>query len=154
MHRIRKSIEINAPIEECFDFVSHFEHYSQFLKPFKSVQQTPSPNIWHWQMKGPFNKILDCDIHIDLMSSNEMIMWHTVHDSSVDASGTINFHKIDAQQTRIEIDMALTPPGGTVGEVNFLFENPDKILDEALNKAKLLLEHREERPKMPFWSRL
>ena len=142
--KVEKVIEVNAPVETCFRVWMDFENYPTFMKHVERVQATENPNIWHWEIKGPFGKTLQWDAQIDFMEPNKVIAWKSVHHAEIATTGSVNFQPEPNERTRIYFSMSYEPPGGGLGEfIAGVIEDPDKLVEDALIGFKKHMEHRD-----------
>lgn len=143
MEEVVQSIEVNAPIELCYRLWSHFEEFPQFMHYVKSVQHkaSASGDQWHWTVAGPFGKTLEWDAIITEIEPCKVISWRSLEHSTVDTSGSVNFHPLDNCRTRLDVVMAYEPPGSILGElIADLFQNPQNMVNADLQQFKKLAE--------------
>lgn len=144
MGRVDKSIDVNAPIGECFQVWSNFEQFPRFMKHIKEIRHKGDVNVWHWVVEGPLGRTVEWDAEVDAMQTNKLVSWHSVRDAEVDNSGAVTFHELGPDRTRVDIAMVYNPPGGGVGEfVADIFKNPETMVEEDLHNFKNLVEGRE-----------
>lgn len=143
MGRVEKSIEVNAPVHECYRVWTDFENFPRFMKNVKSIRRKGDRNVWHWEVSGPAGKSVEWDAEVDSMQPNKVVSWHSVRDSEVDTSGAVTFQEMEMNRTRINVTMVYNPPAGAIGEfVADLFKNPEKMVEEDLENFKQLVEQR------------
>ena len=139
MHRIASSIEINAPIEKCFQVWSDFERFPEFIENVKSVRK--NGKYWHWIVQGPFHETVEWDAEVDLRYENMAIIWSTPPESKIASSGTVNFTEPGPNRTLVEVVMTYSPPAGPFGElIADVTHYPDYMVDKALTSFKTRVE--------------
>ncbi len=146
MYKITRKIEVNAPVEVCYQIWTNFEAFPRFMHKLISVTPVAGQeNLWHWEMKGPLNsKNVSWDAVVDMMIPNKIISWHSINGQNVDTSGSVNFQPLGPNQTKVEVSMSYAAPGGLLGEfVAELVENPRDMLEEDLENFKRFAESRE-----------
>ena len=72
MTRIQDSIEVNAPISECYRMWENFENFPNFMKNVESVQDLGN-GLWHWKVHGPMGVTTEWDAEVHGKSTNEAI---------------------------------------------------------------------------------
>lgn len=139
MARFKESIEVNAPIQACFEQWMRFEEFPRFMKHVKNIAKQ-GDNRWHWVVDGPLGAKLEWDAVMDGRLEDKMISWHSVSDSSVDVQGAVMFEEAGAG-TRITSTLQYEPPAGALGEaVAQVFSNPQTMVREDLENFKRLVE--------------
>jgi uncharacterized membrane protein len=140
MDRVRESIDIQAPIQDCFKQWMKFEEFPSFMHHVKSITKLNN-NLWHWVVDGPMGSKLEWDAEMEAVQPQYMISWKTVSDSAVKASGEVHFQEIDRNCTRVTSALIYQAPAGGLGEmVAKVFSNPDKMVKEDLENFKKLIE--------------
>ncbi len=139
---VRKSITINRPAEEIFQFWRNFENLPQFMNHLKSVT-VESDTRSHWVAKGPAGSEVSWDAVIIEEKPNELISWRSLPGSTVDNAGSVRFEPaIGGRGTVVRVNLRYRPPAGAVGAtIAKLFgEAPEKQIPVDLLRIKQLLE--------------
>jgi uncharacterized membrane protein len=140
MARMKESIEVNAPVEQCYDQWMRFEEFPQFMDHVKSVTSIGN-NRWHWVVDGPLGKKLEWDAAMDGNAQDRMVSWHTVSDPDVGVQGAVTFEEVSPTVTRVTSTMQYEPPAGALGElVAQIFSNPQAMVKQDLENFKRLIE--------------
>lgn len=138
--KIRKAININAPIDEVYRFWHNFENFKQFMEHVKEI--TVQDDISTWKVAGPAGTSVEFQSHIIADIPNELITWETLPDSPVKHTGFVRFDENHDGGTRVSVQMEYLPPAGALGHaVAELFGvDPRHALNEDLVRLKSLLE--------------
>ncbi len=141
--RVHESIEVQAPVEDVFQYWSNFENFSNFMQNVEEVRMT-GQDTSHWRVKGPLGKSVEFDAKTTEMDPNRGIGWNTV-EGEVMTSGEVRFEEVLPDRTRIEVTMNYSdPPGGKVGEIAAdVLSNPEREMREDLENFARLVERGE-----------
>ena len=140
MRKIQESIEVNAPIQACYDQWTRFEEYPRFMKHVRSIT-AQGDNRWHWVIDGPMGKNVEWDAVLDGQAEERVISWHSISDSEVGNQGAVTFEELSLSSTRITVTIQYQPPAGMLGDlVAQIFSNPDAMLRDDLKQYKELME--------------
>lgn len=138
--KIRKAININAPIDEVYQFWRDFEHFKLFMDHVKEI--TVQGDVSTWRVSGPAGTAIEFQSHITNDIPNQSISWETLPDSPVKHAGFVRFDQIRDGGTRVSVQMEYLPPAGALGHaVAELFGvDPRQAMNEDLIRLKSLLE--------------
>lgn len=138
--QVRKTISIQAPVEQVYDLWSNFENFPRFMENIESIRDLGDGRS-HWVVKGPAGKKVEFDAITTQDRPNEMIAWETVEDSTVKHHGQVRF-KNQQDRTQVNVNMVYTPPGGVVGHTvaSIFGVDPKSSMDGDLARMKSLLE--------------
>jgi uncharacterized membrane protein len=138
--RVRKTIEINAPVQEVYDLWSNFENFPRFMHNIESIHNMGDGSS-HWVVKGPAGAKVEFDAFTTQMVPLEVVAWETAPGSMVRHHGQVRFHQSE-RGTQVNVLMAYTPPAGVAGHaVAALFgKDPKSEMDSDLARMKALLE--------------
>lgn len=150
MATVEKSIEIFAPVEDCYRIWTEFEQFPRFMKNVQAVEPTGDPKVWHWVVEGPLGKTVEWDAQLTEMQPNEVVAWQSVRNAEVRNAGEVHFEDLGNNKTRIDVSMSYEPPAGVVGElVADLFKNPEHMVEEDLEQFKRLVTE-DTQPRTPY----
>jgi len=137
---IEKTIQINAPIEQVFEYLANYENFPQFMRNVRSVETRPDGRS-HWVVAGPAATKVEFESYVIDLVPNELIAWSTVEGSPVRHTGSIRLQPSD-DGARVHIRMSYTPPAGVLGHaVAKLFgADPKTELDDDMMRLKSTLE--------------
>src|SRR5947209_7637311 len=127
MGRFQQSVEVHAPVGECYRQWIKFEEFPRFMKHVHSITKTDN-NLWHWIVDGPMGQKLEWDAEIDGNEVNRAISWHTVGKPDVGLQGAVLFEELNPEYTRIIATIQYQSPAGAAGEaVGTILGNPEKM---------------------------
>lgn len=146
MQRAEKSIRVNAPPETVYRFWRNFENFPQFMEHVESVQPVGgNDRLSHWKIKGPFGKSVEFDAELTSDEPGRQIGWNSRggERDSMETSGVVTFTEVGGA-TEVHVLMQwFDPPGGAAGEaISRMFQNPEKMLEEDLQRFKDIAEGR------------
>jgi uncharacterized membrane protein len=139
---IQKSVNVEAPLEEVFEFWSHFENFPRFMGHLREVRRLDEERS-HWVAEGPVGVSVEWDAEITRWEPNELIAWRSVEGSAVANAGMVRFQPNEHGGTRVDIRMTYNPPAGVLGHAvaTFFGADPKHAMDEDLVRFKSLIEH-------------
>ena len=138
--RVEGSIEVEAPVQEVYEYWRNLENLPQFMTNVEEVRST-GPDTTHWRVKGPLGASLEFDARTTQDEPNEALGWNT-QNGQVETSGQVRFRDVTPNRTRVEVQMNYwDPPGGRAGEVaSRLVANPDIMVQQDLQNFKQIIE--------------
>lgn len=138
--KVQKAININAPIDEVYQFWRNFENFPRFMNHVKEVVQ--QNGLSTWKVAGPAGSSFEFQSQITRDIPNEIISWETLPDSQVHHAGFVRFDESWDGSTRLTVQMNYVPPAGALGHaVAQLFGvDPRQAMHEDLLRLKSLLE--------------
>ncbi len=141
--RVHDSIEVEAPLQDVFQYWSNFGNFPAFMQNVEEVRMT-GPDSSHWKVKGPLGKSVEFDAQTTEMNPERGIGWNTTG-GEVMTSGEVRFEETAPNRTRIDVTMNYSdPPGGAVGEaVANILSDPEKSLGEDLANFARIVERGE-----------
>lgn len=138
--RLAKTIEVHAPPDEVFSFLSAPEHFPRFMSNVREVRKLNGQ--YHWKVAGPAGTSFEWDANITRMEPNRELAWRTEPGSVVEHAGVIQCEPNRAGGTRVTIRMSYNPPAGRVGHAfaKLFGADPKSQMDEDLVRFKSLIE--------------
>lgn len=138
--KVRKAINIDAPIDEVYRFWRNFENFKLFMDHVKDI--TVQDDISTWQVAGPAGSTIEFQVHITRDIPNESIAWESLPGSQVQQAGFVHFDPNRDGGTRVTVQIDYLPPAGALGHaVAQLFGvDPRQAMNEDLIRLKSLLE--------------
>lgn len=138
--KVRKAINIDAPIDEVYQFWRNFENFKLFMDHVKEI--SVQDDISSWKVAGPAGATVEFQSTITRDIPNELIAWETLPESQVHHAGFVRFDENREGGTRVSVQMDYVPPAGALGHaVAQLFGvDPRQAMHEDLVRLKSLLE--------------
>ncbi|PZF83904.1 SRPBCC family protein [Jiangella anatolica] len=109
-----KFVDVHVPITTAYNQWTQFEEFPQFMDGVETVRQLDDRHL-HWTVKIAGVE-REFDAEITEQHPDERIAWRAT--TGVDQSGVVTFHKLDAETTRVTLQLEMEPEGvaETVGE--------------------------------------
>lgn len=139
---IHKTININAPVEEVFEFWRKFENFPKFMPHLKDVRTTAEGRN-RWTAAGPGNLHLEWSTVVTQFEPNKVIAWRSdPPGSGLQNAGIVHFQPNRSGGTQIDITMSYNSPGGALGRsiAAILGADPGTAMHEDLVRFKSLME--------------
>ena len=111
--KVRKGINIDAPIDEVYRFWRNFENFTQFMSHVKEI--SVHDDISTWKVAGPAGTTVEYQSQITRDIPNQLIAWETLPTSEVRHSGFVRFDPSTTGGTRVSVQMDYIPPAGALG---------------------------------------
>jgi uncharacterized membrane protein len=138
---VKRSITINKPAEELYQFWRNVENLPSFMEHLESVTQRDG--VSHWVVQGPLHRKIEWDARISQEHPNALIRWHSLPGSPVDHRGSVHFARASGDRgTVVTVTLEYGTPAGKAGNIiSSLFgKNPEQIIREELRHFKQLME--------------
>jgi uncharacterized membrane protein len=138
--KVKKDVRVQAPVDLVYRAWHNFENFPAFMDNIEEVRVVGGGRS-HWKAKGPLGSAAEWDAEITLDEPEQAIGWRSIEgNSSVKTAGRVNFHP-EGDATRIEVTIEYAAPGGVVGDaVTKLFANPERQVEEDLQRFKETIE--------------
>lgn len=138
---VQKTININAPRDAVFAFLTDYENWPRFMRNVHEVRESATGQQ-HWVVEGPAGKKIEWDAQITRFVPNELVSWKSVGGAAVRHAGTLRVDENDDGTTRVHIQMSYNPLAGAAGHVLALLfrADPKRQLDEDLVRLKTTIE--------------
>jgi uncharacterized membrane protein len=138
--RVEGSIEVEAPVQQVYEYWQNLENLPQFMTNVEEVRST-GPDTSHWVVKGPLSAKVEFDARTTQDEPNSAIGWNSVN-GTVQTSGQVRFQEVGDTRTRVEVQMNYwDPPGGKVGEyASRAISNPKVMMEQDLRNFKEIIE--------------
>ncbi|MFC0204010.1 SRPBCC family protein [Novosphingobium soli] len=138
---ISRSVTINRPREELFQFWRDFGNLPRFMDNVERVDVIDQ-NTSHWVVTAPGGRTVEWDAAITEERPGEYIAWASQDGADVPNSGSIAFRDAGARGTVVTATIAYDPPGGVLGKaVAKLFQREPAIQARRdLRRFKQLME--------------
>jgi uncharacterized membrane protein len=139
---VGRTVSINRPRQELYDFWRDFRNLPLFMENIESVQVFDGTRS-HWTVRGPAGSDLEWDSVITEDVPGESIAWASAEKASVSNSGRVEFRDSpNGRGTIVTVTIAYDPPAGALGKVFAkIFRREPKIqARHELKRFKQLME--------------
>lgn len=136
-----RSVTINRPRKEIYDFWRNFSNLSKFMSNVADVQT--DGDLLIWKIVAPAGRTVEVRTQIVSDRENEEIAWRSVEGSDIDTEGKVMFRDAPAGRgTVVEAVVAYVPPAGELGRlVAKLFQREPSVQGRReLKRLKMLME--------------
>ncbi|MDX5419739.1 MAG: SRPBCC family protein [Hymenobacteraceae bacterium] len=144
---IIKTITVERPRTEVYQFWRILENLPKFMEHLESVQQD-GPQRSHWKAKIPGGLgTIDWDADIINEKENELIAWRSLPNSDIDNAGEVRFSDSpDGKGTIVQAIISYSPPVGSVGGLAARMLNPmfQNMVEKDLRYFKRFMETGED----------
>jgi uncharacterized membrane protein len=142
VHHVTRSVTINRPRAEVYDFWRRFENLPRFMYHLQSV--TPVSEVRsHWVVRAPGGGTVEWDADIIDDRRDELIVWTSLDDSEIRNGGAVRFADAPGDRgTEVRVDLHYQAPGGSAGVAiaKLLGEEPGQQLRDELRRFKQVME--------------
>ena len=153
---IGRSVTIDRPRAELYQFWRQFENLPRFMHNIRSVEVADGGRS-HWIVEAPAGKTVEWDSEITADEPAQLIAWRSLEGASVRNSGQVEFRDSpDGRGTVVTVTLTYDPPGGSLGQlIAKLFQKEPKIqARQDLRRFKQLMETGEVATAQPPTRRL
>lgn len=139
--QIQKTVNVDAPVEQVFDFWSNFENFPRFMSNVREVRPLEGGRS-HWVVTGPAGVPVEWDAETTKVVPNEEIAWKSVEGSAIANAGVVKFRPNRRGGTEVDIRLSYNPPAGAVGHAvaSLLGAHPKRQLDGDMLRLKTLFD--------------
>jgi uncharacterized membrane protein len=141
MVHVIKSVTINRPRQEVYEFWRDLEHLPTFMIHLEAVTSSGDGRS-HWVANAPAGRV-EWDAEIIEDRPGAIIAWQSLQGSDVPNGGSVRFTDAPADRgTEVHVDLHYDPPAGSAGAmVARLFgEEPHQQLSDDLRRFKQVME--------------
>ena len=142
MVHVSKSVTINRPRAEVYEFWRDLDNLPRFMIHLKEVTYI-APRQSHWCVHGPAGTSIEWDAEMTDDRPGELLAWRSLPGADVPNEGRVQFSDAPGDRgTEIHVDLSYDPPAGKLGAlVARLFgEEPAQQLRDDLRRFKQVLE--------------
>jgi uncharacterized membrane protein len=138
---LERTIRINAPISDLFDFWANPENYPKAFSHVAKIERR-GENLYRWTITGPAGVPVGWEGVITRVVPNTLVEWKSLPGSTIGNFGIVRFDPNYDASTRIKIRMFYRPPAGILGRffAEMLGADAGQILDQDLKRLKYLFE--------------
>ncbi len=139
---VQRTVTVNRPRQELYDFWRDFTHFPQFMDNIRSVEKLDEQRS-HWVIEAPAGTSVEFDSRIVEDEPGRLIAWESEEGASVPNRGRVEF--IDAapgRGTMVRATISYDPPGGAIGRAvaKVLQREPNVQARRDLRRFKQLME--------------
>ena len=107
MSSIQESVDVHVPVRAAYDQWTQFEEFPQFMDGVESVRQIDDTHM-HWVADiGGVER--EWDAEITEQHPDERVAWKS--NSGAKHGGVVTFHRLDADTTRVMLQLDFEPEG-------------------------------------------
>ena len=142
MQHATRSVTINKPKDEVYEFWRDFENLGRFMQHLELVEDLGSGRS-HWVAKAPAGTTVEWDAKLTEDIPGERLAWQSLAGSDVYNSGSVQFRDAPGDRgTEITVRIEYEIPGGAAAaKVAKLFgEEPSQQLRDDLRRFKQVME--------------
>lgn len=140
--RVKKSITINRPADEVYNFWHNFENLPRFMSHLESVHVMGERRS-HWKAKAPGGKTVEWDAEVTHDIPNQLIAWRSLQGADIPNSGGVEFKPAPGDRgTEVHVELHYEAPAGKIGvAVAKMFgEEPRIQVSDDLRAFKQVME--------------
>ena len=139
---VERTVTVNRPARELYDFWRDFTHFPQFMDNIRSVEKLDERRS-HWVIEAPAGTSVEFDSIITEDEPGRLIAWESEEGASVPNRGRVEF--IDAapgRGTMVRATISYDPPGGAFGRAvaKVMQREPNVQARRDLRRFKQLME--------------
>jgi uncharacterized membrane protein len=139
--KVERSVVVNRPVQEVYQFWRNFENLPRFMDHLESVTVLDE-NRSHWVAKAPAGTRVEWDATIHNEIENELIAWRSLPKADVNNAGSVHFTPTGDGVTEVRVVLSYQPPAGKLGAAvaKLLGEEPSTQVDDDLRRFKQVME--------------
>ena len=141
MLHVMKSITINRPRQDVYEFWRDLEHLPTFMIHLEAVTSSGDRRT-HWVANAPGGRV-EWDAEIIDDRAGESIAWQSLEGSDVPNGGSVRFTDAPADRgTEVHVDLHYDPPADSAGAMvaKVFGEEPHQQLRDDLRRFKQVME--------------
>jgi uncharacterized membrane protein len=138
---VSKTVTIEAPLGDVFDYFVAFENFPRFMRHVREVRRIDD-NRWHWTVEAAGGLTFDWEGMMTHYEPYTRVAWTSTESAAIRNRGEASFEPVSETATRVTIRLVYNPPLGAVGHAfaRLLGMDPKKELDDDMLRFKSLLE--------------
>lgn len=144
--KVEKSVVVNKPLQEVFQFWRNFENLPRFMDHLESVTVIDETRS-HWVAKAPAGTRVEWDAVIHNEIEGQLIAWRSLPGADINNAGSVHFSPVagDVGVTEVRVVLSYEPPAGKVGAAvaKLLGEEPSRQVADDLRRFKQVMEASE-----------
>ena len=139
---VAKSITINRPAADIYQFWRNFENLPRIMRHLESVQVLDEQRS-RWRAKAPAGMTVEWEAEITEDQPNNQIAWRSLEGADVPNAGSVRFDRASGDRgTVVTVTLQYNPPGGVAGTTlaKLFGEEPDQQVADDLRTFKQMME--------------
>ena len=139
---VGRTVTINRPRQELYDFWKEPRNLSAFMHSVRSVTSLDEGRS-HWIIEAPGGRTVESDAEIPGDQPGRLLAWRSLEGADIRHGGRVEFRDSpDHRGTCVTVTVTYDPPGGSVGQlVARLFQKEPKLqAQQELRRFKQLME--------------
>jgi uncharacterized membrane protein len=139
---VGRTVTINRPKQELYDFWRDFTNLPAFMKSIDSVTINGEKRST-WTIKAPAGQTVTIETEITRDVPGEIIAWASTEASQIKTTGSVSFSDAPGDRgTIVTADIGYEPPGGDVGRLvaKLFVAEPNIQARHELKRFKMLME--------------
>jgi uncharacterized membrane protein len=143
-HKVERSVLVNRPVHEVYQFWRNFENLPRFMDHLESVTVIDETRS-HWIAKAPAGTRVEWDAAIHNEIEDQLIAWRSLPGSDINNAGSVHFTEVEPGRTEVRVVLSYEPPAGKLGATvaKLLGEEPSKQVEDDLRRFKQVMEASE-----------
>ena len=135
--RVEKKIEVDVPVSTAYNQWTQFEQFPLFMEGVEEVRQIDDTRL-HWVAQFGGHRH-EWDAEVTEQKPDERVAWRNTRGR--DNGGVVTFLRIDAQTTRIMVQMDYVP-AGVVERIGSVLGADNRRVQGDLERFKEMIEAR------------
>jgi uncharacterized membrane protein len=143
-HKVERSVLVNRPVSEVYQFWRNFENLPRFMDHLESVTVIDETRS-HWVAKAPAGTRVEWDAVIHNEIEDQLIAWRSLPGADVNNAGSVHFTEAGPDRTDVRVSLSYEPPAGDLGVTvaKLLGEEPSQQVADDLRRFKQVMEAAE-----------
>jgi uncharacterized membrane protein len=112
---LRKTIEIDRPVHDVFEFCRDFENFPRVVQSLHKVVDYQDGRS-RWEVITPGGDVIAWDAEVTKYVPNVVLAWRSVRGSVVDCDGLIRFSPTARGGTRLQVEVDYDPRDTGLGD--------------------------------------
>jgi uncharacterized membrane protein len=139
--KVERSVVVNRPVHEVYQFWRNFENLPRFMDHLESVTVLDETRS-HWIAKAPAGTRVEWEAAIHNEIDNELIAWRSLPGSGINHAGSVHFTPVSQAGTEVRVVLSYEPPAGKLGAAvaKLLGEEPSQQVEDDLRRFKQVME--------------
>jgi uncharacterized membrane protein len=139
--KVERSVLVNRPAHELYQFWRNFENLPRFMDHLESVTVIDE-NQSHWVAKAPAGTRVEWNAAIHNEIEDELIAWRSLPGADVNNAGSVHFTPAGEGRTEVRVVLSYEPPAGKMGAAiaKLLGEEPSQQVEDDLRRFKQVME--------------